>query len=320
MTMKLLKLSGYLIYTVAVVLLLLWYKFPAEAFKSRIEKDLNIMTPTLQWAVEKIILFPPFNVQLHNISITGKKEHNTLVKVQSVNLRPDLMTWKKTGNVAGKYTCDILHGVLTGHLSVTKDHSALEYDGTVQDIQINNNQLAFIQQEYQRTVHGTLSGTFSGTRMLHKNNHTLQGEFTFAQGTLSLQQPVLGMKQIDFDTIETKLTFKAGTVSISQGKVNAPLFAADFQGSMQTMVPCSLSHVDVKGSFQPRAEFASSLESPSLVALLKKEMQKGALPFTVNGILKAPGIKFPSLPSQFNNQMGLIRKQLQQTPKGSPAK
>jgi type II secretion system protein N len=321
MAMKLLKLSGYLVYTVAVVLVLLWYKFPADAFKSRIEQDLNIMTPTLQWAVEKIILFPPFNVQLRNISIIGKKEQNTLIKIQSIHLRPDPIIWKKTGNVTGKYTCRLLDGAIAGHVGVTKDHSVLEYDGAVQDITIDTNELAFIQQEYERTVHGTLSGTFSGTRMLKKNNQALlQGQFTFAQGTLSLQEPVLGMKQIDFDSIETKLAFNAGMMSINQGKVSSPLFAADFQGSMKTMVPCSLSHIDVQGSFQPRAEFASSVDSPSLVALLKKEMQKGDIPFTVIGPLKRPGIKFPSLPPQFNTQMGLIKRQLRQMPKGGRAR
>ncbi len=320
MVMKLLKYSGYLIYTVVVVLLLLWYKFPADAFKTRIEKDLNIMTPTLQWAVEKMLLVPPFNVQLHNISITGKKEQKKLLNIQSLTLRPNPILWITQGDITGQYRCNILNGSITGHLGVTKDRSALDYDGVARDIQINNKELAFIQQEYQRTVYGSLSGTFSGTRMLKKKNHTLQGQFTFAKGALSLQQPVLGMKQVEFNSIKARLSFNAGTLSINQGKVSSPLFAANFQGSMLTAFPCSLSRIYLTGSFLPRAEFASSLESPSLVALLKKESQKGDLPFTVNGLLKAPGIKFTSLPPQFNNQMGLIRRQLRQIPKRELAK
>jgi type II secretion system protein N len=318
--MKLLKFSGYLIYTVAIVIVLLWYKFPADAFKTRVEKDLNIMTPSLQWAVEKISFIPPFNVTFHQINITGKKEQEKVLKIQSVTLKPDPFSWKKKGNITAKYRCNILNGSLEGHLGVTKDRSALEYDGVAQDIQINNKELAFLQQEYQRTVHGSLSGTFSGTRMLKKKNHSLQGTFSFTKGSLSLQQPVLGMKQIDFNSIKTQLSFNAGSLSISQGQVNSPLFAANFKGSMQTFFPCSLSRIDLTGFFQPRAEFASSIESPSLVALLRREAQKGDLPFTVNGLLKAPGIKFTSLPPQFNKQMGLIRRQQRQIPKGGPAK
>lgn len=278
------------------------------------------MTPTLQWAVEKIYLSPLLNIQLHNINISEKKESEKILNIQSLTLYPKPFLSKKQGNITGQYSCNILNGSITGHLSVTKDRSALDYDGTIQGIKINNKELAFLQQEYQRTLNGSLSGTFSGTRMLKKKNHSLKGKFTFTEGTLSLQQPVLGMEQIDFKSIETQLSFKGGTLSINKGKVVSPSFDADFQGNMLTAVPCSLSRIALKGSFLPRAEFASSIESPSIVALLKKEAKKGALPFTVNGLLKAPGIKFTSLPPQFNNQMGLIRRQLRQVPKGGRAK
>ncbi|MCI5139150.1 MAG: type II secretion system protein GspN [Candidatus Electrothrix sp. AR1] len=299
------------------VVFLLWYKFPTDALKTRIEKDLNRMTPTLQWAVEKIALLPPFNVQLRNIRTTGKEEKKVLFVIKTMNLRPDFTAWKKTGNIAAKYKLNLLSGTVGGRLGLIKDRSALEYNGAMHDINIDNKELAFIQQEYQRTVRGTLSGNFSGVRKLKKNTHTLQGKFTFAQGEIDLQQPVLGMKQLDFDSIETELNFAAGTVSLSRGKITSPLFAADFKGSLRTAVPCRLSHIDLTGSFQPEPEFTASVDSPSLVTLLKKEMQKGNLPFTVKGPLHEPGIKFTSLPPAFNRQMGQQKKQLRQSPERS---
>lgn len=315
--MKLLKFSGYLLYTIVIVILLLWYKFPADAFKIRIEKDLNRTTPTLQWIVEEIGLLPPFNIQLRNISVIGKKEKKVLLAVKTMNLRPDLMVWKKTGNIAAKYKLNLLGGTVDGRLGLAKDRSALEYNGAMQEIKIDNKELAFIQQEYQRTVHGTLSGNFSGVRKLKKNTHSLQGKFIFAQGKIGLQYPVLGMKQLDFDSIETELRFAAETVSLSRGRITSPMFAADFKGSLRTAVPCRLSRIDLTGSFQPGPEFTTSVDSPSLVTLLKKEMQKGSLPFTVNGFLQEPGIKFTSLPPAFNRQMGLQKKQLRQSPERS---
>ncbi len=315
--MKLLKFLGYLLYTIVVVVFLLWYKFPADAFKSRIEKDLNRMTPTLQWVVKEIALLPPFNVQLRNINVIGKEEKKVLLVVKTMNLRPDLMVWKKTGDIAAKYTLNLLSGTVDGRLGLAKDRSALEYDGAMQDINIDNKELAFIQQEYQRTVRGTLSGNFSGIQKLKKKTHTLQGKFTFAEGAIGLQQPVMGMEQLNFDSIETELHFAAETISLSQGKITSPIFAAEFKGSLHTAVPCRLSRIQLAGSFQPRSEFTASVDSPSLVRMLKKEMEKGSLPFTVNGLLQEPGIKFTSLSPAFNRQMGLQKKQLRQLPKRS---
>ena len=325
MFMKLLKGMGYLVYTVIVVFALLWYKFPADAFKIRIEKDLNTMTPALQWAVEEVALIPSFRIRLRNITMRAKKGKETLLTVNSATLRPDFTTWNgpwdNPRNITAKYTVRLLGGTATGHLGLTKDQSTLEYDGVMESLGINKKSLPFLEQEYRRTVQGTLSGNFSGIRKLKKKDHTLQGQFTFAKGEIGLQQPVLGMEKLNFDSIATDLNFDTGTVSFRQGKVTAPLFAADFKGDLHLTVPCSLSPIQLAGSFQPGPEFTTSLNSPSLAALLQKQIQKGPLTFTVNGPLKEPGIFFTNLPPVFNRQMGLIRQQQRrQLPQGSPAK
>lgn len=320
MLMKLLKFSGYLIYTVVVVLALLWYKFPADAVKTRIEKDLNRTNPGLQWVVERLTLLPPLRVQLQNIQVTGRREQKKIFTLQDLTLGPDLMTWKKTGKVTAQYTAHLLKGTVLGRLALTKNRKALQYNGVIQDLAIDNKELPLFQEEYQRDVHGILSGKFSGKRNLTDITHTMQGKFVFAQGSISLQQAVLGMDQIDFDRLETQLNMNTGTIVFSQGKVTSPLFTANFKGNLRMAVPCSDSNIRVTGSFQPGPDFTASLGSPSLAALLNKEMQKGPLPLTVNGPLKKPNILFTSLPPGFNRQMELLKKQRQQQPKGGPAR
>lgn len=273
------------------------------------------MTPTLQWDVEELALLPSLHIRLSNISMQAKKEKRTLLTVKSADLSPDFTSWKpwknqeKRGNITGNYIFNLLDGTVSGRLGLTEDKTALEYDGVMKAVKIDNKTLPFLKQEYRRTVQGTLSGNFSGIRKLHRKNHTLQGRFTFAKGEISLQEPVLGMNRLDFDSIKTALNFDTDTVLLRQGKVSAPLFAADFKGNLHLAVPCSLSPIQLEGSFQPGAEFIPSLDSPSLAALLKKELQKGPLPLTVNGPLKEPGIFFTNLPPAFNRQRGLTREQ-----------
>ena len=314
MFIRFIKFSSYLLYTLAVLLFLLWYKFPVDALKIRIEKDLNRMTPALQWAAEDIALRPPFHVQLRNIRITDKKEKKPLLVIKAMLLRPDLTAWNKTGNISAKYSINLLDGTVSGSLGLVKDKAALEYDGTMEALRINNTTLPVLRQEYQRTVQGTLSGHFSGTRKLNRKQHTLQGQFTFAQGEISLQQPVLGMQQLDFERLETGLDLDTETVSFSRGKVTAPLFTADFQGDLHIAAPCSVSRIQLAGSFHPEPAFTDSLESPSLALLLKRKIEKEPLTFTMNGPLKEPGIFFTNLPPAFNKQMGRMKQQRQRLP------
>ncbi|MCI5160377.1 MAG: type II secretion system protein GspN, partial [Candidatus Electrothrix sp. AUS1_2] len=263
---------------------------------------------------------PPLSILLRNIKVTGRAEHNTVFTIRGITLRPDLMTWKKTGELTADYTIRLLKGRAGGRLALAKNRKALQYTGVIQGINIDNTELPLLGQEYQRDVHGTLSGEFSGRRNLNDTTHTMQGQFTFAQGSIGLQKAVLGMEQVDFDRLETRLDLNNGTVVFSLGKVTSPLFAAEFKGTLHTAVPCSNSDIRVTGDFQPGPEFASSVGSPSLALLLNKEMRKGSLPFTVNGPLKKPGIVFSSLPPQFNRQMELLNRQPRQQPRGIPVR
>ena len=320
MMMNLLKFSGYLCYTVFVLFFLLWYKFPAEAVKARIEKDLNQLTPSLHWVVQEIALRPLLDIQLRHISISEKhgekKEEKTLFRVKTMTLRPDLKVWKKTGNIAAQYKARLLEGTIAGQLGLTKDRSALAYDGAITEIIINEQGLPFLQEQYQRRVQGVLSGTFSGQRKLtEQQSQSVQGTFHLNQGVIGLHDPVLGMKELTFDRSEPQLSLKNNTITLSKGTVTSPLFAATFQGTLHTAVPCPLSRIQVTGSFQPGPEFTASVDSPSLVRMLQKAIQKGNLPFTVNGILQEPGIVFSSLPPAFNRQMGLQRRQQSRQPR-----
>ncbi|MCI5189155.1 MAG: type II secretion system protein GspN [Candidatus Electrothrix sp. AS4_5] len=337
MLMKLLKFSGYLLYTLVVLVFLLWYKFPVDALTFRIEKDLNTMTPSLHWVVQEVTLVPPLDIHLHTVQVfeknekskdSAKKEKRKLFTIQTMTLRPALGVWKDTGNITAKYKLNLLSGTVAGHLGLRQDRSTLEYDGKMQEITINKELLPFLQEDYQRGVQGILSGTFSGKRKMTEKHHALQGTFQVTKGTVGLHYPVLGMNELVFDRLATQLTLNAGKMTLSKGKMTSPTFTADFQGDIYTAVPCRLSRVQITGSFQPKPAFIASVDSPSLARLLKKEMAKGkgqgkgVLPFTVNGMLQQPGIVFPSLPAVFNRQMGqqkkqLLRKQLRQLPKRS---
>ncbi|MCW5212116.1 type II secretion system protein GspN [Desulfobulbus sp. TB] len=320
--MKLLKFSGYLLYTSVVLVFLLWYKFPVDALTFRIEKDLATMYPSLHWVVQEIALIAPLDLQLRNIQIFEKdaeKKGEKVCTVQTMTLRPDLKAWNNTGNITANYTLNLLSGTVAGQLGLTQDRSTLEYDGTVQDMSIGKENLPFIQQQYQRVVQGALSGSFSGRRKMMEKTSALQGTFQVTKGTVGLQYPVLGMNELVFDRLATQLTLNAGKITLSKGKVTSSTFTAEFQGNIYTVVPCRLSRVQITGSFQPKPEFVASVDSPSLVRLLAT---KDVLPFTVNGLLQKPGIVFPSLPPIFNRQMGqqrkqLLRKQLRQLPKRS---
>jgi len=121
-------------------------------------------------------------------------------------------------------------------------------------------------------------------------------------GSLGLQEPVLGMKKIDFQTVNFSFTYADNVLTITEGSLTARMLAADFTGTLNPYAPEIMrSPVQLKGNLTPRPELFATLGTGTAVNLLKKQLNNGKLTFTVNGSLKEPGIIFAGLPTNFNS-------------------
>jgi type II secretion system protein N len=306
MLMKFIKFSGYLLYTFAVLLFLLWYEFPADAVKIRVERDLNSMTPALRWNIGRITFLPPAAVQLNDIRINGKVTKELLFTINALSLRPNLLLWKKTGELSARYRVGMLDGTVSGQVRSAKNRTGIQniqYSGDIKEIKLDNDGLGKLFQEYDRTVSGMLSGNFTGAGNIpSKLLHTAQGQLRLNKGIISLQESILGMEQLVFEQISGKIRYDSGKLHLEEGKMKSRSLNAEFSGSLQPASPFSLSRIQSEGSLLPRPEFLASFGSPKVVELLKRQLRDGGLPFTINGILREPGIVFTGLPADFNKK------------------
>ncbi len=292
---------GYLLYTLAVLLFLLWYEFPADAVKTRIEQDFNRMTPALRWDTGTISLIFPADIQLKDIKISDKVEKKVLFKINALSLRPDLLAWKETGMLSAKYRLQISGGTVVGQLRLDRDHAAIQYRGEMKDIKIDSDSLKTLLQEYDRTLSGVLFGTFTGKgEMPNKILSTAQGLFRVDNGSISLQKPVLGMEELVFERLSGKMSYDDEVVHLADGAMKSRAFSAEFNGTLQPDTPFQVSKIKATGSLLPRPELLASMGDPSVVNILRKQLREGRLPFTITGPLQAPGIFFTGLPADFN--------------------
>jgi type II secretion system protein N len=300
---------GYFFYTVAVLLFMLWLQFPATAVKTKAEAELNRLLPAFTWQIGSISLTFPADIRFRQISLREKGNKSPLITLEGLNIRPDVAGWRKTGKWSVLYRLKLLHGDINGKLSLTKGKKGLFYTAAINKIQLDHPDLKKLLAAYQRQISGTLSGSVTGRQdKQHGLFAIMEGDITVTNGTISLQEPVLGMEKLIFDSLSSTISKKAGSLQFKNGKLRAKLLAAEFAGSLRVREPVFLSPVRIQGAFVPRPEFLASLGSPLLVNMLKRQLQEGKMPFSVSGNLQEPGIHFKGLPSNFNSL-------LQNTPK-----
>ena len=300
-----LRIFAYLLYTLAVLAIILWYQFPADAAKTRLESELHSFTPGLQWKIGSIGLVLPANILFSDIKITSSREQKKpLFIIDSRSLRPDLRTYLQSKKMSAGYRLDALDGRVSGRMILADDYNSLRFDGNAKGIKING--LQKILQELDRTVSGTLSGRFTGKGQVRNPGiNKLQGNVLLVKGAISFQKPVLGMKQLAFTQVASRIKYESGKIYLKGGRIESRLLAGEFSGTVKPAGSIGRSTLKLNGALIPRPEFLSGLGNEMAVNLLKKQLQEGKLPFTINGSLKEPGIFFSGLPSDFNQRQRL---------------
>lgn len=299
---------GYLLYTAAVLLLMLWLQFPSAAVKAKAESELNRMLPGFVWRIGAVGLALPADVRFSQIRISGKDGKEPLLVIDSLSLRPDFAAWQKTRSWSTLWRLQALGGGASGRAALRKDRSGLDYSGELSGIRLDSPGLQKILAAWGRTATGSLSGSFSGKQDGQNGLFAeFESRFSMKKGTVSLQKPVLGMKELAFDSLSAALRHHHDRVlHVEEGKLTSRLLEADFSGTVSLQpADFSLSQLRLNGQLAPRSEFLASLGSPLAASLLKTQLQDGGkLPFDLVGPVSEPGIIFAGLPAEFSSQLG----------------
>lgn len=292
---------GYLLYTAAVLVLMLWLQFPVAAVKAKAEAELNRLSPDLVWQIGAVGLAFPADIRFRHITVSNKGDKEPLLVFDRFSLRPDPVGWRQTDTWSVRYTAELLGGSISGTLAPTKTPVALTCQGELYDLRLDSPGLKKLLAAYGRTVSGILSGTFTGK---HDGRQgllaELEGKFTISKGAVSLQEPLVIMpnqQQLAFEQLRCGLKRQADTVRLEGGKLESKLLSAEFSGNLRLAAPAAATSVQFQGRLEPRPELLASLGGPQLAAMLKNQLREGKLPFTVSGTLHQPGINFTGLPA-----------------------
>lgn len=291
--------GGYLLYTLAVLCFLLWYLFPAQQIKQRVEFELNTKTPALHWKIERIALDFPGVVRLHGVQLTsGKGTGEVVWPVDMIQLKPDLSLYLRRRRISSHYRVEMLDGVVEGNFKLAGNLQVSQYDGTITGLDIKKIKLL---RQFERTATGVLSATFQGQGPVQSfPSMELAGDLSVSQGMFSLLEPVLGMKQLYYKKISSHFKLQQGVLHITRGVLAAPLLAGNFSGTLTLAEQIKSAQLNLSGELVPRPELLRNQGETLDVQLVKRQLKDGKLPFTVRGDLNRPGLFFRGVSSKMN--------------------
>ncbi len=301
---RFLAILGYLFFTLLVLGVMLWYQFPSDAAKKRLETELHSLTPELQWSIGKVGLRFPAAVFLSDVKISSLKQKEAFeIQLDSLTLQPNFIVYVTKKQLAGSYRLTFFKGEVQGHLLLKDNRQKLAFDGVVKEVELQK--LTKIQRDLGRQFSGNLSGSFSGTVMTRGERIiNCTGNARLSKGEIGFQRPVLGMQKLAFTQLGSSFTFDAQGMTFIDGMLEGRMLSGEFSGTVRPVVDEIMrSPLQLQGTMVPRSELLSSLKNATLANLLKKQLKDGKLDFTVNGSLAEPGIVFTGLPADLNKQL-----------------
>ena len=284
---------GYLLYTVLVLVLMLWVLFPAENVRVWVQARLNTVHPALQWEVKG--LQPSWPLSLVASGIRLSEDGNSkqpLLQVDSIKLTPVLSSlFRIAREIPVHYQVMMLEGNVRGTAAYSKENSQVRGSGTM--LGLNLALLAEAWQKMGRDVTGKLSGTFSFAGQWQDfRQSSLQAELDISEGSVSLQQPVFGLADLAFNRMATSLTLQDSIITLEGGEMESRMMAGEFSGTVSLADTLMTSEVKIDGSIEPRPELLGGLQNKAMMTLIKNQLQDDRLSFAMTGTLLEPGILF----------------------------
>ena len=295
-TRRLLSLAGYGIYTLAVLVGLLWFLFPADAVRQRLEYELNRNTDAVVWKIGALRPALPGGLKISEIHISSRRRGTGELVVPSLYLQPDAAAFLRNRKPACTYRAQLLGGSIRGRAEVSGSPRVVKFDGRISDVKIE--ELGDLLKSLNRSAAGLLSGDFSGRAAVAPATNpsfSLKGKLHVRQGRLSFQEQVLGLNELKFSRAESQFEFSGNVLELKEGILQSTLLSAVFAGTLQTEKSLEQAMVQVNGTLTVRPELFAGIRNGS--SGLQKQLKDGKLSFQVRGTLKEPGIFFPDLPT-----------------------
>jgi type II secretion system protein N len=274
----------YLVYGLMLMAVLLYVRFPTEAFKTYCERRLEKLSGIDECSIYGIGYHFPFTLELEQVKFLVKSGGENRVAIDNFQLSP-------VKNLFGKWRLE--GSCYGGELSALLEIQLKRKMYSLHNIHFENIDLASLAGsipalgreltgrldftgEYEAGIDKPLAGTGRGHLLLKK-------------GRIHLAQSVLTLETIDFEEINVRLRLQNRLLVIQKGKMDGNDMEATFAGTIRAPFFPPHGSLRMNGLLFSSAEFLAG--RPVIARFfdrLKQPARKPSLRFRIGGTLNRP--------------------------------
>lgn len=243
--------AGYILAGVAMLILLLYLRFPGGAVTDYIKAAAAARYPGLLLSIDTAQPAIPPGITLENVTAGFRGRPEATLHADSLGIRPGWLSLFR-GRLALVLAAEGYGGDIRGQFEFANIFSVkgpLSAEMNIREIRIEK--CAWLRDALARQITGTLKGsaTFSGAAESLKNG-TGNIDFTLTNGTYQLLENLLGFERIDFNKVDAKVSFRNGALKIAGLTLNGEKIRISLKGNILLADDFRESQIDLNGSIE----------------------------------------------------------------------
>ena len=244
-------IAGYILAGIAMLLILLYLRFPGEALTDYVKAVAAARYPQASVSIDAIRPAIPPGLAVSGITVAFRDRPDATLHADSLTFRPGGLALLR-GRLAILMAAEGYGGVMEGRVDFSRLLSfrgPLSATANLRDIRVEK--CAWLRDSLVRQVTGTLKGSiaFSGTAEALMNG-TGTVDFTLTNGTFPLQESFLGIEKIDFTRVEGKASFRGGAMKITQLTLSGEKLRCSLKGNILLADDLQASQIDLNGTIE----------------------------------------------------------------------
>jgi type II secretion system protein N len=280
------KTVAYIIYTLAATMIFLYYLFPSDALENYMAYHVSRLWPPLQIETGQMSPSLPPGLKVDNPVIY--RERQAIAGADWIKLMPAWVSLfsnqKEVRFRGGAY-----QGGFTGTAAFSESGASSVSDLELVFGGIQIGQIPGISALVPHGVTGDVSGK---VHLGNIGSPSGQGsmEMTIIDGLLSLNPPVLEIRELSFKSIELTADLADGRIRITRFDVNGQQVNINASGTIVLREPLDASAVNISGKILPHPSFIRNLSGvvpPGLIS--ERTISSGGIPFRISGTMANPG-------------------------------
>jgi len=241
---------GYILAGVAMLILLLYLRFPGGAVTETIKAE-AARYPGLLLSIDTVQPAIPPGITLENVTAGFRGRPEATLHADSLGIRPGWLSLLR-GRLALVMAAEGYGGEIRGNIEFANIFSVkgpLSAEMNIREIRIEK--CAWLRDALARQITGTLKGsaTFSGAAGFLKNG-TGNIDFTLTNGSYQLLESLLGFERIDFNKVDAKVSFRNGALKIAGLTLNGEKLRISLKGNILLADDFRESQIDLNGSIE----------------------------------------------------------------------